>query len=83
MEEPHVEGVTIRDDPESCAGAREGKGEAFDRGTYGPGIEPRNAQPERRRGQDRRKATRTAPPSQGVARLREVGDPAHVRKLSA
>lgn len=42
MEELHVEGVATHDDPESCAGAREGVGEAFDRGTHGPGIEPRN-----------------------------------------
>ena len=43
MEESSVEGVATHDDPESCAGTREGTGEAFDRGTYGPGIEPRNA----------------------------------------
>ena len=43
MEESHVEGVATHDDPESCVGAREGNGEAFDRGTYRQGIEPRNA----------------------------------------
>jgi hypothetical protein len=42
MEESHVEGVATHDDPESCVDAREGSGEAFDRGTSGPGIEPRN-----------------------------------------
>jgi hypothetical protein len=42
MKELHVEGVATHDDPESCAGTREGDGEAFDRGTCGLGIEPRN-----------------------------------------
>ena len=42
MREPHVEGVATHDGPESCADAREGGGEAFDRGRCGPGIEPRN-----------------------------------------
>jgi hypothetical protein len=43
MRESHVEGVANHDDPEPCIGAREGAGEAWDRGTYGLGIEPRNA----------------------------------------
>jgi RNA-directed DNA polymerase len=42
MKESHVEGPATHDDPEPCAGARESTGEAWDRGTYGPGIEPRN-----------------------------------------
>jgi hypothetical protein len=42
MKESHVEGVATHDGPESCADAREGGGEAFDRGTCGPGMEPRN-----------------------------------------
>ena len=42
MREPHVEGPATHDDPESCGGAREDAAEAFDRGTGGPGIEPRN-----------------------------------------
>jgi hypothetical protein len=42
MKESYIEGVATRDDPESCARVREGTGEAFDRGTCGPGIEPRN-----------------------------------------
>ena len=42
MRKPHVEGLATHDDPESCGGAREGAAEVFDRGTYGPGIEPRN-----------------------------------------
>jgi hypothetical protein len=43
MRESHVEGVATHDDPEPCIDAREGGGEAWDRGTCGPGIEPRNA----------------------------------------
>ena len=43
MRESDVEGVATHDDPEPCIGAREGVGEAWDRGTCGPGIEPRNA----------------------------------------
>jgi hypothetical protein len=42
MKELHVEGLATHDDPESCAVIREDDGEAFDRGTCGPGIEPRN-----------------------------------------
>lgn len=43
MEKLHVEGVATHDDPESCVDVREDGGEAFDRGTCGPGIQPRNA----------------------------------------
>ncbi len=42
MRESHVEGVATHDDPEPCIVACEGGGEAWDRGTCGPGIEPRN-----------------------------------------
>ena len=42
MRKHYVEGVAIHDDPESCDGVREGVVEAFDRGTCGLGIEPRN-----------------------------------------
>src|SRR4051794_3221074 len=42
MKESHVKGVATHDDPEPCTGAREGASEAWDRGTCGPGIEPRN-----------------------------------------
>ncbi len=42
MEELHVEGVATHNDPESCVDVREDGGEAFDKGTCGLGIEPRN-----------------------------------------
>lgn len=42
MRESHVEGIANHDDPEPCIGVREDAGEAWDRGTYGRDIEPRN-----------------------------------------
>lgn len=42
MRELYVEGVATHDGPESCVDVCEDGGEAFDRGTCGPGIEPRN-----------------------------------------
>ena len=42
MEEPHIEGVAIHGDPESCVGAREGAGEAWTGACIGRAIEPRN-----------------------------------------
>jgi RNA-directed DNA polymerase len=42
MEELYVEGLASHDDPESCAGAREGAGEALTGARAGGAIEPRN-----------------------------------------
>jgi hypothetical protein len=42
MEEPYIEGVANRDGPESCAGFREGVGEALTGERIGWDIEPRN-----------------------------------------
>jgi RNA-directed DNA polymerase len=42
MEESYVEGVAIRSGPESCAGVREGAGEALIGVCVGWDIEPRN-----------------------------------------
>jgi hypothetical protein len=50
MREPYVEGVATHDGPESCAGTREGVGEAFDRGTRGLG--PWNRETREIRGAD-------------------------------
>src|ERR1035438_4896248 len=50
MREPYVEGVATHDGPESCAGTREGVGEAFDRGTRGLG--PWNRETREMRGAD-------------------------------
>ena len=42
MRTPDIEGVAIHDGPESCAGAREGGGEALTGVRAGRAIEPRN-----------------------------------------
>lgn len=42
MQEPCVEGLATRDDPESCAVVREGDGEALTGARAGRAIEPRN-----------------------------------------
>src|SRR5512140_138026 len=42
MRTPDIEGVAIRDGPESCAGTREGAGEALTGVRAGRAIEPRN-----------------------------------------
>jgi hypothetical protein len=42
MGEPHIEGVAIHGDPESCVGACEGGGEALTGARAGRAIEPRN-----------------------------------------
>jgi hypothetical protein len=44
MEELYAEGVAIHGGPESCAGAREGAGEALTGARVGRAIEPRNHQ---------------------------------------
>ena len=38
MEKLYAEGVATHGGPESCVGAREGTGEALDRGTCRPGY---------------------------------------------
>jgi hypothetical protein len=42
MKTLYIEGVAIHDDPESCAGACEGVGEALTGARAGRAIEPRN-----------------------------------------
>ena len=42
MRELYIEGVATRDGPESCAGVREGGGEALTGVRAGRAIEPRN-----------------------------------------
>lgn len=61
MKEPYTEGVATHGDPEPCAGAREGVGEALDRGTCRRAIEPRDqGTGGRRRAIDRKATPRTA-----------------------
>jgi len=42
MEEPYIEGVATRDDPESCVVVREDAGEALTGARAGRAMEPRN-----------------------------------------
>ena len=80
MKESYVEGLAIHDDPESCGGIREDAVEAFDRGTCGPGIEPRKNMPSGcRRCKEKRKAPPGASISRDAAGPRAVRDPEHVR----
>ena len=83
MKEPYVEGVATHDDPESCIGAREDADEALDRGTCGPGIEPRNnhfgTPTLLQLAEGNTRPTESARWAWSCA----VGDPVHVRNLSA
>jgi hypothetical protein len=57
MKEPYGEGLATHTDPESCAAACEGRGEAYDRGTSRQSIEPRKVYSGCRRSTGGRKAT--------------------------
>src|ERR1700752_267360 len=58
-----------------------GRRRSVDRGTYGPGIQPRKElTPGCRRCKEKRKAPPEAPISRGASRSRAVTDPVHVRK---
>src|SRR5713226_1741846 len=58
-----------------------GRRRSVDKGTCGPGIQPRkNFPPGRRRRKEMRKAPSGAPISRGVLESRAVRDPVHVRK---
>src|SRR6202047_532642 len=58
-----------------------GRRRSVDKGTCGPGIQPRKTfTPGRRRCKEMRKAPSGAPISRGVPESRAVTDPVHVRK---
>ena len=62
----------------------QGKRRSVDRGTCGPGIQPRkNLAPGRRRCKEKRKAPSDASISRDAAGSRAVRDPVHVRKYLA
>src|SRR5712664_1735597 len=62
----------------SCS---QGRRRSVDRGTCGPGIQPRKRlTPGRRRWRRKRKATSGAPISRGAPESRAVRDPVHVRR---
>ena len=84
MEELYTEGVASRGGPESCAGVREGVGEALTGVRAGWAIEPRNksfwgadAVPASGRQHLRQRYARA------VVGPRAVREPGHVRKLPA
>src|SRR5229473_6184300 len=59
----------------------QGRRRSVDRGTCGPGIQPRkNISPGRRRCKEKRKAPSGTPISRGVPESRAVRDPEHVRR---
>lgn len=84
MEELYVEGLASHDGPESCAGAREGAGEALTGVRAGGAIEPRNVlDPGCRRRAPERKATSLSASSRAGGGPRVVGEPVHARNLQA
>lgn len=83
MKELHDEGLATHIDPESCAGAREGVGEALTGARIGWVLSREISIPGCRHGYVRWKATRLGALSRASGRSRAVGDPMHVRNLSA
>ena len=84
MEELYVEGLASHDGPESCAGVREGAGEALTGVRAGGAIEPRNVwSPGCRRRAPERKATSLSASSRAGGGPRVVGEPVHARNLQA
>jgi len=83
MEEPHIEGPATHDDPESCAGVREGNGEALTGARAGTVLSREKAI----RGADAvNRGGRPHGPRatlRVLGRPRAVGDPWHVRNLFA
>jgi hypothetical protein len=84
MEEPYTEGVAIHGGPEPCVDDPRGRGEAWDRGTRRPAIEPRNqARSGCRRCHPKRKATSPAALARVAGGARAVEEPVHARNLHA
>ena len=81
MKESYGEGLATHTAPESCGVACKGGVEAFDRGTCGPGIQPRKRIPSGcRRCKEKRKAPSGASKTREAPGPRAVRDPVHVRK---
>jgi hypothetical protein len=84
MRESCTEGVATHGGREPCVGAREGAGEASAAVRAGRAIEPRNGvSPGCRRCHDKRKAIPSAALARAVVGPCAVGEPGHVRNLSA
>ena len=81
MKKSHECEVATHIGPESYGAARKGGVEGVDRGTCGPGIQPRKKLPPGcRRCRRKRKAFAHAPISRGARESRAVRDPVHVRR---
>lgn len=83
MRELYVEGVATHDDPEPCIGTRESAGEAWDRGTCGPSIEPRNQNIGAPTLLSEAEGNTHHPAMRGTVRPCAVEDLVHARNLSA
>src|ERR671925_935489 len=84
MKEPYTEGVATHDGRESCAGVREGAGEALTVVRAGLAIEPRNGVSSGcRRRHEERKARPPAALSRAVGGPRAVEEPVHARNPHA
>src|SRR6516225_11955656 len=83
MKESYVEGLAAHNGPESCAGAREGVGEALTGVRTGRVFSRENPPSGCRRCKEKRKATSVASPTQEATGPRAVRDPVHVRKHPA
>jgi len=84
MKESYGEGVVVHTGPESCAGAREGEGEALTGESAGRVLSRESAQTVGcRRSRRQRKATLDAPLGRGAPGPHAVEDPAHARTRRA
>ena len=83
MKELHAEGSATHSDPESCVGVRKGVGEALTGAGIGRVLSREISSSGCRHGYVRWKATRQVAIMRVTGRSRAVGDPSHVRKLSA
>lgn len=79
----YVEGVATHDDPESCAGARKGAGEALTGVRAGPVLSREIMSSGCRRCHNKRKATSLGALSRAASGPRAVRDPVHARSLHA
>jgi hypothetical protein len=83
MKKLYESGLATHIGPQVMRSRSRGGRRSVDRGTYGPGIEPRKKiPPGRRHCRTKRKAPSGAPISRGVPESRVVRDLVHVRKTS-
>jgi len=83
MKEPYIEGLATHDGPESCAGVREGVGEALTGGNAGRVLSREIRATGCRRCLSKRKAKWSGARERAPNRPCVVRDPLHVWKLHA